>query len=354
METTHIVTMKVERRSGTTYYNFGASYSAGQVNGKIAFGFMKVADSLDESDLNLFLFPENDRIMIYQYGSTYQGKLTKIGQVDGETYYGILDDGGRVEFNIESVDRFTGQEEYADADYDEEEEEEEDYEVDSDEDEEDETPVAHIDGKHLKFKNIPIDGTLDEFCAQLDGYELVGSDEYDRVYTGQYAKRDATLYISANPETGMVYRVLVEVGKRYMDCDTDVSDVIMFDYDEILNAFKKKYGEEYAEEQDDYEYTREDEDGYQEAFMQEIADGDSTIGANFQFESDESQWYSKVTIYVEFSHTDDEGEEDPDNWYGCVNIGFVDGENEPFPEEDEDESDEEDEDEDGEIDIDEL
>lgn len=337
MKATHIVIIKVQRRSGTTFYNFEANYSANQVAGRIAFGFMKVADSLDESDINLFLFPENNQLMIYDHGCSYEGRITRIGQVDGEPYCGILDDGAKVEFSIKSVPVYTAQEDYEESNYDEEEDEEED-----------EVPVAHIDGKHLKFKNIPINGTLDEFCAQLDGYELVGDTEHDRIYSGKYAGRDATLYISDNPETGMVYEVIVVLQKWCMDENFGIADIISEEYTKVLNAFKKKYGEEYADERNDFDDESAGDPDYEEEFMQ---DDDSYVGATFRFESDESQWYSKVTLFLDFVHGDEEEEEDdPDRWYGRVYIDFVDGENEPFTEDDE----EEDEDEDGEIDIDEL
>lgn len=319
MEATHTVTMKVTRRRATSYYHFEANYSANQVAGRIAFGFMKVADTLDESDINLFLFPENDELMIYDHGSTYEGRITKIGQVDGATYYGQLTDGAQVEFSIESVHRSTAQD------------------CEETDDEEDEVPVAHISGKHLEFNGIPIDGTLEEFCSQLRGCELLDADEDGRIYSGSYAGRDATLYISANPETGMVFRVIVELEKKYMDGELGISDIIEDDYNEMLEAFENEYGEEYANEQYDFDDDSAGEDDYEEAFMQEVLDGDSCIGTTFQFESDESQWYSEVTIFLEFGHDDDDEEGDPDLWYGCVNLSFVDGENEPLPEDEEDE-----------------
>lgn len=313
--------MKVTRRSGTSYYHFEANYSANQVAGRIAFGFMKVADSLEESDINLFLFPENDQLMIYDHGCTYEGRITGIGQVDGEPYYGLLNDGAKVEFSIKSISVCNAHE---------------DYDEDDDEEEE-EVPAAHIDGKHLKFKNIPIDGTLEEFCSQLYGYELVAADENERLYSGKYAGRDATLYVSANPETGMVYRVIVELQKWYMDGSVSVFDIISEDYTEMLEAFKKNYGEEYADEQYDFDDESAGDPEYEEAFMQDVMDGDSCVGATFQFESDESQWYSKVTIYLESGYDEDAEEDDPDSGYGCVNISYVDGENEPFPEDEDDE-----------------
>lgn len=322
MEKTHKVAMKVSRRSGTAYYRFDANYSANQVAGKIAFGFMKVADTLDESDINLFLLPENDQLVIYDHGCTYEGRITKIGQVDGESYYGVLNDGAKVEFSIESLAGSTAQRDY----------EEEDYE--EDDDEEDDVPVAHIDGKHLEFNNIPIDGTLDEFCSQLDGFELVSGEVDDRIYSGRYAGRSATLYVSANPETGMVYRVIVELQKWCMDGIVGVSDILRKDYTKVLESFKKKYGEEYADEQYDFDDESAGDADYEQMFMQEVADGDSCVATTFKLESDDSQWYSNVMIYVEFDHDDDD-EEDPDSWYGCVNISYVDGENEPFPEDEE-------------------
>lgn len=322
METTHIVTMKVTRRSGTSYYHFEANYSANQVAGRITFGFMKVADTLDESDINLFLFPENDQLMIYDHGRTYEGRITRIGQVDGAPYYGQLTDGAQVEFSIESAHFSTAQG---------------CEEIDDEEDYEEEPPVVHINGKHLNFNGIPIDRTLDEFCSQLHGFELLDAAEDDRIYSGSYADRDATLYISANPETGMVYRVIVELEKKYLDGELGISDIIEDDYDEITEAFKKEYGEEYANEQYDFDDESAGDAGYEEAFMQEVMDGESCIGTTFQFESDESQWYSEVTVFLEFGHDDDDEESDSDLWYGCVNISFVDGENEPIQEDEEDE-----------------
>ena len=209
---------------------------------------------------------------------------------------------------------------------------EEDYE--EDDDEEDDVPVAHIDGKHLEFNNIPIDGTLDEFCSQLDGFELVSGEGDDRIYSGRYAGRSATLYVSANPETGMVYRVIVELQKWCMDGIVGVSDMLRKDYTKVLESFKKKYGEEYADEQYDFDDESAGDADYEQMFMQEVADGDSCVATTFKLESDDSQWYSNVMIYVEFDHDDDD-EEDPDSWYGCVNISYVDGENEPFPEDEE-------------------
>lgn len=335
MQATHIVTMTVKRRSGTTYSHFEAFYNANQVGGKIVFGFMKVADSLDESDLNLFLYPETESMTIYQYGSTFQGRITKIGQVDGAPYSGILDDGGTVEFSIESIEKYLGKGEALE--YDEDDEEYDDDFEEEEEDDEDEVPVAHIEGKHLEFNGIPIDGTIDEFCSQLGGIEVIDSDGTDCICSGTYAGRNATFYISANPETGMVYRVIVELEKWIACEDNGAGNVIHADYNEIAEALKEEYGEEFADEQYDYDDGSNGDPDYEAEFMQEVLDGDSTVGTTFQFESDESDWYSKVTIYVEYGHDEDS----PDSWFGCVNIGFTDGENEPFPDEDDSEEDEE-------------
>lgn len=91
---------------------------------------------------------------------------------------------------------------------------------------------------HLSFRNIPIDGKLNDFVSKMKsiGYSSTYSTDKAEILEGSFAGKEAKIYVLAFPKTKIVYKVSV----RYPEVKTWLK--AKSDYLDIKYLFEKKYG----------------------------------------------------------------------------------------------------------------
>lgn len=92
---------------------------------------------------------------------------------------------------------------------------------------------------HLKFKGVPIDGTLDKFVERMrrGGFELVEKDDDSAVLTGDFAGfKECAIYVSTLEDKDLVWAIVVAVPER------DQWEYLYGDYKYLKDMLTKKYG----------------------------------------------------------------------------------------------------------------
>ena len=117
--------------------------------------------------------------------------------------------------------------------------------------------------EHLKFKGVPIDGTLESFTRQLEakGYtrEAYGGDV--QVMKGDFAgKSNCMIYIASVKTRDLTYLVLVNFKKQTS------WNSLRGDYMQLKNMLNQKYGQPTVERE---EFTRSHIEGYEMHFLDE-------------------------------------------------------------------------------------
>ncbi len=115
------------------------------------------------------------------------------------------------------------------------------------------------EGKHLTFRDVPIDGSLRAFTSQIEakGFTLVytPSDNSGAAFTGKFIGKEVTLLVITSPKTRTVWKVAVDFG------DQRSWYSLKSDYRDLKNSLSVKYGIPTS-----YEYFRspyEEGDGYE-------------------------------------------------------------------------------------------
>lgn len=94
--------------------------------------------------------------------------------------------------------------------------------------------------QHLKFKGVPIDGTLKEFTTKLvqRGFTKIGSENGQAVLTGDFAGfRDCLIYVSALQNKDLVNCVAAIFPSKSQ------WSILERDYNMLKTMLTKKYGE---------------------------------------------------------------------------------------------------------------
>lgn len=93
--------------------------------------------------------------------------------------------------------------------------------------------------EHLKFKGIPIEGSMKSFCQKLanKGFTKIGSDSNLTLFTGDFTGRDATIGVKSDDDGENVYSVIVlfESSKEWK--------VLVSTYNYYKDLYTRKYGE---------------------------------------------------------------------------------------------------------------
>lgn len=91
---------------------------------------------------------------------------------------------------------------------------------------------------HLEFKGIPITGKIDNFVKKLQeqGFTLDKRQGNSAIMNGQFAGKDAEIYVFGTKKTGTVWKVVVYLPKR----TTWYS--IKSEYEFYKDMYERKYG----------------------------------------------------------------------------------------------------------------
>ena len=100
-------------------------------------------------------------------------------------------------------------------------------------------PIFAFTQEHLKFKNVPINGTVTEFAKQMQslGFTLVETKNNIVIMQGDFINKSCKLYVVGSKKTNIVWKVYITLPE-----ETSWSS-IKSNYFEIRDQFKKKYGE---------------------------------------------------------------------------------------------------------------
>jgi hypothetical protein len=90
---------------------------------------------------------------------------------------------------------------------------------------------------HLKFKDIPIDGSLEIFVAQLkkQGFTLLKIDESHAIISGKFTGDDVKILVQSTPEK--VYGVTVNYDRQ------TTWNAIKMQYENMKSLLHEKYGD---------------------------------------------------------------------------------------------------------------
>lgn len=115
------------------------------------------------------------------------------------------------------------------------------------------------EGKHLTFRDVPIDGSLRAFTSRIEkkGFTLVytSADKSGAALTGKFIGKDVTLIVVTSAKTNTVWKVAVD----FEDQMSWYS--LRSDYRDLKNSLTVKYGSPTS-----FEYFRspyEEGDGYE-------------------------------------------------------------------------------------------
>lgn len=92
--------------------------------------------------------------------------------------------------------------------------------------------------QHMKFKGIPIEGSMTEFCRKLKakGFTSIGQDGNVSFFTGDFTGREATVGVTAADDGENVFAVVV-----LFDPSGEWS-VLVNTYDYYKDLYTRKYG----------------------------------------------------------------------------------------------------------------
>jgi len=91
--------------------------------------------------------------------------------------------------------------------------------------------------EHFTFKNIPIDGSLNQFVTKLkkQGFKVMKTTDLDAILSGKFTGEDVHIFVQATLET--VYGVTVSYNKQ------SSWKAIKTKYDNMKSMLTEKYGE---------------------------------------------------------------------------------------------------------------
>jgi len=108
-------------------------------------------------------------------------------------------------------------------------------------------PILVFGQNHLKFLDIPINGSIESFSKQLENKGL--DKVYETIFIGSFGEyNDALFFITENEKTKNVCEVCV-----YFYFSDSFSDLI-WNYEQIKKVLSKKYGTKYNEVNNFTEY----------------------------------------------------------------------------------------------------
>ena len=113
--------------------------------------------------------------------------------------------------------------------------------------------VCSFAQEHITFKNIPIDGSLSQFSAQLKsaGFTEVGTDNDGVWFIGKFTGRDCRILVQSTAVSKTVYAVYALFDNR------SEWSMAKADYNALKEALSKKYGNPKSVEKFD-SYYKED------------------------------------------------------------------------------------------------
>ena len=83
------------------------------------------------------------------------------------------------------------------------------------------TAFAQTESEHLKFKGVPIDGTLREYVSKMEsaGFSYLGEDDGTALLEGEFAGvKGCTVGVSVLKSTNVVYFQNWIIGLRLKEC----------------------------------------------------------------------------------------------------------------------------------------
>lgn len=91
---------------------------------------------------------------------------------------------------------------------------------------------------HLKFKNIPLDGSIDQFMNKMknEGFSLIKTLETGAVMEGKFVNNDCKIYILATPKTKKVWKVVAQLPAN------NTWNAAKAEYKEFKSQYQTKYG----------------------------------------------------------------------------------------------------------------
>ena len=100
--------------------------------------------------------------------------------------------------------------------------------------------AAMENSNHLKFKGVPIDGTLDEFVSRMKrkGFRSIGSEDGMEILTGDFAAhKECTIYVSTLENKDLVSTIAVKFPNQ------ETWKRLYGDYDNLKELLTEKYGQ---------------------------------------------------------------------------------------------------------------
>lgn len=169
------------------------------------------------------------------------------------------------------------------------------------------TEKFSLEGQHLTFKGIPINGTPEEFGRRLEEYGFVREEIDENMYWykgGSFAGYDNCVVI-VKSYNNLVYEVAVNLPMRY------TWRYLYNDYSSLVASLTRKYGDPYYQEEKfinipSYVDIEDDNDKYSEVIA-----GHCRYYASFNIEDG---WIGRIVIAIKE--------------VGCVGIHYVDSYNE--------------------------
>jgi len=113
--------------------------------------------------------------------------------------------------------------------------------------------------EHMKFKGIPIDGTLTDFTQKMKqkGFIYKGIEDGMALFEGEFAATKGCTVIAVAKSTNVVHKV----GVAFPDCDT--WSCLSNKYESLKDMLTQKYGEpSFNVERFDDRYVSDDNDRY--------------------------------------------------------------------------------------------
>ncbi len=118
---------------------------------------------------------------------------------------------------------------------------------------------AQTTEEHMKFKGIPIDGTLTDFTQKMKqkGFSYKGTEDGMALFEGEFAATKGCTIIAVAKSNNVVHKVAVV----FPDCDT--WSCLSNKYESLKDMLTQKYGEpDFKIERFDNNYIRDDGDRY--------------------------------------------------------------------------------------------
>ena len=119
--------------------------------------------------------------------------------------------------------------------------------------------IAQNTEEHMKFKGIPIDGTLSDFTQKMKqkGFTFKGIEDGMAMFEGEFAATKGCTIIAVAKSTNAVHKVAVV----FPDCDT--WSCLSNKYESLKDMLTQKYGEHALNiEKFDDNYIRDDGDRF--------------------------------------------------------------------------------------------